>query len=347
MSLMSNKRHSNNINESEQSRPVIGFLTHINELNIDSKKFSKEVDIKNFRKLKIFNPKDSNFPDLNDESSLNENKNPFGILKEKRQINDNNNNKSKEPKNKKKNVDNVAKKNKNKKNQNKKNKNSIPNNTKKSKSSSRNITSQNSTKRINSKFRIDTPEKYPEDYLSIDSSSEEETQSKNDINIINNNTNDNNGLSNFLKKKILEKEQLVKNIEINKEMLEELENFDIMAVDFKSTFRNPEFKKKFKINIIANIKITYFDKEQCPIEAVFVFCDKNGNCTKKENKLFPGAYSKNEFIKFCEFLKEKKASIKVELVGSTADMNKKYYLNWMRPNNNLYINFYFLVQVYK
>lgn len=109
MSLISNKRHSNNINESEQSRPVIGFLTHINELNIDSKKFSKEVDIKNFRKLKIFNPKDSNFPDLNDESSLNENKNPFGILKEKRQINDNNN-KSKEPKNKKKNVDNVAKK---------------------------------------------------------------------------------------------------------------------------------------------------------------------------------------------------------------------------------------------
>ena len=83
MSLMSNKRHSNNINESEQSRPVIGFLTHINELNIDSKKFSKEVDIKNFRKLKIFNPKDSNFPDLNDESSLNENKNPFGILKKK------------------------------------------------------------------------------------------------------------------------------------------------------------------------------------------------------------------------------------------------------------------------
>lgn len=146
-------------------------------------------------------------------------------------------------------------------------------------------------------------------------------------------------------KKIFEKENSFKIKEIKEKIERELEDFDLMSLNFKNIFNNENIKKKYAKNIVADIKIIYFDHKQIPLQAIFVFCDGRGNNMGNEKKLFSGAYKKEEFIKICGSLFNEKRIVKVELLMDFADMNKNSYLNWMEPNEDLLIDFYFLVKI--
>ena len=76
------------------------------------------------------------------------------------------------------------------------------------------------------------------------------------------------------------------------------------------------------------------------------FCDKDGNNCSKEKKIFPGAYNKDEFIQNIEKLRNEKKIVKVELLVDFADMNKNDYSNWIEPNKELFIDFYFLINIF-
>ena len=334
MSLINNKNLLVDSNEEESENdskgPAIDFFNHVNQLNIHSK---KHLDVETFRKLNFFNPKDSNLIDNNEEDNkfINDNnKSPSNIsnnqqLKEQRSIS--NQNKKLLKVNKKNNKPKKIKKGK--RNNRKNNISSIyqPSQTNNllSKSSEMSLNSENSTKRTKSQFKAhNSPEKYPEDYLSIDSSTDEE----NDLSDSNLGFNHSNNKFNNLK---IEKQ---------------LNEFDLMTIDTKQLFRNDNFKKKYFKNIKDYIKIVYFDPNQIPLQAIFVFCDKNGNNCSKEKKIFPGAYNKDEFIQNIEQFRNGKKIVKVELLADFADMNKNNYSNWMEPNKDLFIDFYFLINIF-
>ena len=370
MSLINDKNLLVDSNEEESENdskgPAIDFFNHVNQLNIHSK---KHLDVETFRKLNFFNPKDSNLIDNNEEDNkfINDNnKSPSNISNNQQLLQNGNNNliKLKKGKKEQRSISNqnkkllkVNKKNnkpkkikKGKRNNRKNNISSIyqPSQTNNllSKSSEMSLNSENSTKRTKSQFKAhNSPEKYPEDYLSIDSSTDEENDLS-DSNLGFNHSNNKFNNLNYINKKILENENSYKSDKIKKEIEKQLNEFDLMTIDTKQLFRNDNFKKKYFKNIKDYIKIVYFDPNQIPLQAIFVFCDKNGNNCSKEKKIFTGAYNKDEFIQNIEQFRNGKKIVKVELLADFADMNKNNYSNWMEPNKDLFIDFYFLINIF-
>ena len=374
---LNNFKNFPKINEDPpQSKPIYRILTSNNELNVDSKKMPNSIDIEQYRKgNKNFDLKNFDLSNLNFKSNIflknklpsksfrNEsfdsmNDPPSEIVRQEKRL-PKNNKRNKSPSNL--NHSNISgNKKKNQGNRNKRNKNNKRNqskNTNKNSSiysandftSKRSKSSANSTKRSKYNKAHESPDKYSDDYLSVDSSSNEEVKNNGGDNMeknLNNNSNKNNrNKFSYLNKIISEKENSWKNKEIKEEMEQKLEGFDLVTVDIKSMFRDLDFQKKYLRNLKADIKIVYFDKEQIPLHAIFVFCSKDGVTIGKEKKIFPGAFDKNEFIQFSEKLIKKKSMATVELLADFADMNKNNYMNWMKVNKNLFIDFYFLIDI--
>jgi hypothetical protein len=356
------------INNQEQ-KPIFNTFTHISELVVNSKKASNIQNIEKFRKNKIYDPKECNLEDSIDEDiniedfNGSKNSNPFSFnnkssinIAEKEPKNNNmgkrNNSISNQQKgllaNKKneKNHRKTAKNAKGKKNKRNNTLNSSNMNSslyRLSKSSDRSNSSANSTKRSKIAITpIDLPEMHPEEYDYIDSSSDEDVKinDNNNFGLYNNNKNNR---QNFLNKKIMEKANILENQKIKEEIEQKLNGFDLISLDAKSMYKDTRFKKKYLKNIVDEIEIKYFDKEQVPIHAIFVFHDKNGNNNSKEKIIFPGGYDKDEFIRICENTKNN--SIKVELLADFAELGKNSYMDWMKPNNDLFIDFYFLINI--
>ena len=173
--------------------------------------------------------------------------------------------------------------------------------------SKRSKSSLNSTKRSKLELKVHcSPEKYPDDYLSVDSSSDEEDKFALSNNFGKQNNNNIQNKFNYFSKIILEKEKFLETDSTKEKIEKELEGFDLMSFDLKSIFRNDDFKSKYLKNITGEIKIIYFDEYQKPLQAVFAFCDREGNFIGKEKKLFSGAYDKEEFVEFCKKKKKKK-----------------------------------------
>ena len=362
-----------NTNESESEKPLIRLITHASELKVESKKLSNIINIENFRKTNLYDPKISNFIDPNNKESFFLNVNPFTESISSNPFNMSMNRPifprkeiKKQPKNNNRSINSssIISQNKNclgkQKNKNqikkvknkprKRNKSSSSNsnlssiNIKMSKSSKRTNSSHNSTKRSKLDFKEhDTPEKYPEDYLTVDPPSEDEAENNNNISD-NNNINNSLNKSNYLFRKITEIENGNMSNKIKEEVKQQLKGFDLYSLNLKDLFNDSNFKKKYHKNIKKEIKIVYFDKEIRPLHAIFVFFEKGKNIGG-EKKLLSGAYDKEEFIQFCE--EHKTASAKVELLADFANLNKSSYLNWMEPNQDLFIDFYFLINIKK
>ena len=357
-------------NLDKEQKPLFRVMKDNSDLNVNSKKFRNSINIQYFRETNFFDPSKSNLNDINFESNIFEKNNSkdssnIFLKKNNEPPSENINQGIKLPNNNRSNISSsnqsnnfnlmqfrknpVKKRQQNKKN--KKNKSRILSNnssmyfasnipSKRSKSSA------NSTKRTKrSKNEVIIPDS-PDDYLSIDSDSEEEVKEVNKINKVeNNNYYNNRKKSSYFNKIIAEKENTWKNREIKEGIEQQLEGFDLITVDLKSTFRDPDFQNKYLKDLKAKIKIVYFDKAQIPLQAIFCFCGKNGDIFGREKKLFSGAYDKNEFILFCEKLIKSKNSATVELLVDFADMNKENYNGWIKPNKNLLIDFYFLVDI--
>ena len=363
-------------------KPPIGTFLHINELNVDSKKQilieRKEEDDEegiNFFDIKNQNIKGIDFSNLKEDSQFlnnkpkmntninkNLNNNPFNLNREpvKRltEINVKENNmkrKTFQVQNKKilmnqkqKKRQKKMKKKNNKKTGNKRSSSTINNNLDKSNvQSKQNNSSQfsnksgNSTKRSNYALIVnDTPERYPDDYLSIDSSEDEEKIYKKKEFQINN--------SSSLYKDIIENGKILnKEFDPCKKVKQELEEFDLMSINAKKIYKDKEFKKKYFKNIVTEIKIVYLDKEFIPLHAVFIFNEPNlnNNSIKREKKLFPGSFSKDEFIDIFSKALESKKNIKVELLMDYVELSKSQDLSWLGINPSLFIDFYILVNV--
>ena len=373
MSVNSSQKNFNSLNEIEEKKPDFANFNHVTRLKIPSKRYS---NIENFRKSNIFNPSGSNLLNTNKVEAnffvdcVNNSHNLFDLSNNKSNLmssEDKNASKINEDKKAPKSNSSVDKKilkgNKNNKNKNKqpkkkkrgKKRNSRNDSSmyqpslKLSKSSEVSNSSANSTKRAKIQLKAhNSPEKYPDDYLTIDSSTDEEDNSIDNNYGININNNSNNKLNkiNFLNKKIMEKQNSYENDKIRKEIEQKINEFDLMSIDIKQLFRNNNFKKKYFKNIKEYIKIVYFDPKQLPLHAIFVFCDKDGNDFSKEKKVFSGAYSKNEFIQNFEKVRNEKKILKVELLADFADMNKNDYSNFIEPNKDLFIDFYFLINIF-
>ena len=348
-----------------------------NSINIENFRKTNFFDIKNSN---LFESNDQDNLFLNNiNMNANENKNNFNIIINN-QISNCNNNNNQIPEEKHKDLNNTnknsfpsnignknilgkqKKKNnyqKNKKNNNKRNnkRNNIsifyPNesqisslNNKLAKSTEKSNSSRNSTKRSKLQLRPrDSPEKFPDDYLSVDESSEEENDGDNNYSLNNINNNRHNKLS-YIDKILREKQNSVKDDKMKEKLIKELEGFDLASIDMKKMYRDEKFQNKYFKHINnVNISITYFDKEQIPLHAIFVFNDNDGNKFGYEKKLFPGAYGKEEFIRICQEAFKNKRKFKAELLMDFANMNKSTYNNWMKPNPELFIDFYFLVNI--
>ena len=363
-------------------KPPIGTFLHINELNVDSKKQilleRKEEDDEegiNFFDIKNQNIKGIDFSNLKEDSQFlnnkpkvnsninkNLNNNPFNLnrepIKRLTEINVKENNmkrKTFQVQNKKilmnqkqKKRQKKMKKKNNKKTGNKRSSSTINNNLDKSNvQSKQNNSSQfsnksgNSTKRSNYALIVnDTPERYPDDYLSIDSSEDEEKLYKKKEFQINN--------SSSLYKDIIENGNILnKEFDPCKKVKQELEEFDLMSINAKKIYKDKEFKKKYFKNIVTEIKIVYLDKEFIPLHAVFIFNEPNlnNNSIKREKKLFPGSFSKDEFIDIFSKALESKKYIKVELLMDYVELSKSQDLSWLGINPSLFIDFYILVNV--
>jgi len=198
----------------------------------------------------------------------------------------------------------------------------------------------NSTKRIKYILRThDTPEKYPEDYLSIDSSSDEEKEAKKKEFQFNSLTS--------LYKDIM-KNCNRENNDPRKKIENQLEGFDLMAVDVKKLYKDTKFKNKYFKNFKAEIKVVKFDEKFVPLQAIFIFNESNinnNNIIKQEKKLFPGCYSKEEFINIFSKAVENKNIIKVELLMDYVDMSRYQDFDWISINPLLLIDFYLLVDI--
>ena len=211
-------------------------------------------------------------------------------------------------------------------------------NKQRSKASQISVSSDNSTKRNNLLRTHNSPEKYPDDYWSIDSFSDEEKELRKKEMQINQNSNS------LFFKEILENGKLLNEDYIPKKDIElKLEGFDLMSVDLKSMFRDNNFKKKYYNNFKIDIKIVYFDKDAFPLHAIFIFADKK-YVTKKDKTLFPGAFKKEYFIEFCEKMIIESKKVKVELLMDYAEMYNYQDLD-CDINMNLFYDFYFLVDI--
>lgn len=361
-------------NLDKEQKPLFRVMKDNSDLNVNSKKFRNSINIQHFRETNFFDPNKSNLNDINFESNIfnknnSKDSNNIFLKKNNEPPSENINQGIKLPNNNRSNISSSNQSNNfnlmqfRKKNPVKKRKQNIKNKRNKSRilsnnssmyfasniPSKRSKSSANSTKRTKrskkSKNEVIIPDS-PDDYLSIDSDSEEEVKEVNKINKVdNNNYYNNRNKSSYFNKIIAEKENTWKNREIKEGIEQQLEGFDLITIDLKSTFRDPDFQNKYLKDLKAKIKIVYFDKAQIPLQAIFCFCGKNGDIFGREKKLFSGAYDKNEFIQFCEKLIKSKNSATVELLVDFADMNKENYNGWIKPNKNLLIDFYFLVDI--
>ena len=355
-------------NLDKEQKPLYRVMKDYSDLNVNSKKFRNSINIQHFRETNFFDPNKSNLNDINFESNIfdknnSKDSNNIFLKKNNEPPSENINQGIKLPNNNRSNISSSNQSNNfnlmqfRKKNPVKKRKQNIKNKKNKSRilsnnssmyfasniPSKRSKSSANSTKRTKrSKNEVIIPDS-PDDYLSIDSDSDEEEV--NNVNHFNKEEKSNYNKSSYLNNIIDEKENTLKNKEIKEQIEQELDGFDLMTVDLKSLFTDPDFKKKYLKELNAKIKIVYFDKNQIPLQAVFCFCGKNGNIFGREKKLFSGAYGKNEFIEFCEKLIMNKSSATVKLLMDFADMNKDNYKDWMKSNDNLFIDFYFLVDI--
>jgi len=341
------------------------YLKNINIFNIKNESING-VDISNHEEESQFlNSEYINDPNANTNNNMNRpignNNNPLNLNKEpakenedeiikKKKINNNRQNITQQQnkkilKNQKK-----AKKGKNKKkkknttrsystiNNNNANKRNIK--SKRNKSSQYSERSGNSTKRANYILRThDTPEKYPDDYLSVDSSSDEEKEVKKKEFQFNSRSS--------LYKDILENSNF-EGDDPRKKIENQLEGFDLMTVDVKKLYNDKNFKKKYFKNFKAEIKVVSFDEKSVPLQAIFIFNESNinnSNIIKQEKKLFPGAYSKEEFINIFTNAIKNKNNMKVELLMDYVDMSRYHDFTWIGINPLLLIDFYLLVDV--
>ena len=187
-----------------------------------------------------------------------------------------------------------------------------------------------------------SPEKYPEDYMTVEETDDEEEDK---IELKENQKNNNNC---SLIKSILEEGKILnKNVDQKKNIEQQLEGFDLMAIDMKSVYRDKELKKKYFKNFKANIMIVFFDKDVIPLHAIFVIkFDKNfeNNTNQYEKILFPGAFEKEEFIEICNDLFRAKKIVKAELIMDYSDPPFQEF-SLLRQNKYLINDFYFLINI--
>lgn len=350
----------------KDEKPAYFFLSHISDLDFNSKKKTELVQIENYKKIDAFNIKkekineiDFSDPDVLkinlSNSQVEESKSLNNIqedesenkINSKSQINNNviyNNKNIAQQTNKSilakpKKGKNIKKNNKGKKNNFIDSNISISNN--RSKESQYSSKSGESTKKTHNLLKTrNTPEKFPNDYLSIDPSSEDEkqieSQKEEEINL---------NINSLYYNKIIEN-GIVMNPEYNpkNEIEEELEGFDLMSIDSKELFRKDYMKKKFFQNIKAEIKIVYFDRTVRPLHAIFVFNEKSS--LNLERKLFSGGYNADEFTSFCSKMAKKNFPVKVELLVNFVDMSYEEGLYLDGINKDLYIDIYFLIDIF-
>ena len=373
-----------------KNKPLINCLTHISDLNIDSKKqissFDNEENNSYLKNINIFNIRNENINGvdisnheeenqflnseyINTNANNNINKpikisnNPFNLNKEpakdikesevmkKNKINNNRRNITQQQ-NKKilQNQKKQKKIRKNKKKQrnisrsystinnnlNKSNKSNM--NSKRNKSSQYSDRSGNSTKRTNYILRThDSPEKYPDDYLTVDSSSDEEKEvKKKEFQFYTRSS---------LYKDILENSNIY---DPRKSIEKELERFDLMTIDVKKLYKDKKFKNKYFKSIKAEIKVVNFNEKILPLHAIFIFNETNlfsYNIINQEKKLFPGAYSKEEFVNIFTNAIKNKNCIKVELLMDYVDMSRYQDYTWIGINPFSLNDFYILVEI--
>jgi hypothetical protein len=364
-----------------KNKPLIKFFTHISDLNVDSKKqissFDNEENNSYLKNINIFNIRNENINGVDisnheeenqflnseyiKESNTNNNNNPFNVNKEPaKDINENEEIRKKKINNNRKNItqqqnkkilQNQKKKKQARKNKKKKrnttrsystinNKSNI--NSKRNKSSQYSDRSGNSTKRTNYILRThDTPEKYPDDYLTVDSSSDEEKDVKKKEFRFNSRSS--------LYKDILENSNIEnEDCDPRKRIEKELEGFDLMTADIKKLYKNKKFKKKYFKSFKAEIKVVNFDEKIVPLHAIFIFNESNlynYNIIKQEKKLFPGAYSKEEFVNIFTNVIKNKNSIKVELLMDYVDISRYQDYTWIGINPFSLNDFYILVEI--
>jgi hypothetical protein len=215
-------------------------------------------------------------------------------------------------------------------------------NSKRNKSSQHSDRSGNSTKRTNYILRThDTPEKYPDDYLTVDSSSDEEKEVKKKEFQFNSRSS--------IYKDILENSNIEnEDYDPRKRIEKELEGFDLMTADIKKLYKNKKFKKKYFKSFKAEIKVVNFDEKFMPLHAIFIFNEpnlNNYNLIKQEKKLFAGAYSKEEFSNIITNAIKNKNSIKVELLMDYVDMSRYHDCAWIGINPFTLNDFYLLVDI--
>ena len=369
----SEKTFPNDNEKTNEKKPIVDYFIHLSDLDLDSKKHITAMQIEhNYKHITIFDTKNQNingfdfFDEQEEDQFLNnrkkeESKSKSNIVINSSLLNESNqtylnNNISKtqnfniQQQNKK--LLRKPQKKRQKKNNNKNNKKngmtrknkSLINASKSSISSKRSNSSKNSTKRDNYLLNArNSPEKYPEDYLSIDSSSDSEKEEKQrkEIQI-------NENCTSLFYKKISDKGNNI-NTDSKTDIKNKLEGFELTSVDMKSMFRNEDFKKKYFKNFKKEIIITFFDKEQKPLHAIFVFSDLFENkrdIEKNEKKLFPGAYDRDEFTEFCSSLFKTKNPVNVELLMDFAEMSKYNELSFIGINPDLLNDFYFLVNIF-
>ena len=215
-------------------------------------------------------------------------------------------------------------------------------NSKRNKSSQYSDRSGNSTKRTNYILRThDTPEKYPDDYLTVDSSSDEEKEIKKKKFQFNSRSS--------LYKDILENSNIEnEDYDPRKYIEKQLEGFDMMTTDAKKFYKDKKFKKKYFKNFKAEIKVINFDEKFVPLHAIFIFNESNinnYNIIKQEKKLFPGAYSREEFINIFTNALKNKRNMKVELLMDYVDMSRYQDCLWIGINSLSLNDFYLLVDI--
>ena len=349
----------------KDEKPAYFFLSHISDLDFNSKKKTELVQIENYKKIDAFNIKKENINEIDfsepdvlkinlSNSQVEESKSLNNIqedesenkINSKCQTNNNTNNNKNIAQQTNKNVLSKPKKGKNIKKNNRGKKNnfigsniSISNN--RSKESQYSSKSGKSTKRTHFLLKTrNSPEKFPEDYLSIDPSSEDEkqieSQKEEEINLNSNSLYYNKIIENGI---VMNPEYDPKN-----EIEEELEGLDLMSIDSKELFRKEDMKKKFFQNIKAEIKIVYFDRNMRPLHAIFVFNEKNS--LYLERKLFSGGYNADEFTSFCSEMSKKDIPVKVELLVNFVDMSYEEGLYLDGINKDLYIDIYFLIDIF-
>lgn len=176
-----------------------------------------------------------------------------------------------------------------------------------------------------------TPEKYPQDYAEIDSSSSNENSEKIESKILQNNN------SFFMNN--IENGNIIYNSQ-KESKNEQMKEFDIriQISQIGTQFSNKQYFK----NIKATIKIIYYKEEKDQMKAIFIFKDSN----KEEKKLFAGVYNAQKFNQFCKVMYEKKTFAEVELRMDIVELANYLDLEF-EANPDLFLDIYFLVNIIK